>query len=143
MVRGSTRIDIATSQTALCWTKLARAWRLPSRKVWQILDALDLRLTHYLCSQCTQGEGNEGVDDAIETRQGAHRMNEMFITIHGLSVKQAAQALSDLTGHDVQEYLSSDRHPQSGMINEVRDWQLVPAPSGQAKFDVIVRVTFD
>jgi hypothetical protein len=97
----------------------------------------------YLCSQCTQGEGNEGVDNAIETRQGAHRMNEMFITIHGLSVKQAAQALSDLTGHDVQEYLSSDRHPQSGMINEVRDWQLVPAPSGQAKFDVIVRVTFD
>jgi hypothetical protein len=100
----------------------------------------------YLCSQCTQGEGNEGnegVDDAIETRQGAYRMNEMFITIHGLSVKQAAQALSDLTGHDVQEYLSSDRHSQSGMINEVRDWQLVPAPSGQAKFDVIVRVAFD
>jgi hypothetical protein len=70
-------------------------------------------------------------------------MNETFLTIHGLSVKQAAQALSDLTGHDVQEYLPSDRRSQAGMINEVRDLQLLPAPSGQAKFDIIVRVVFD
>jgi hypothetical protein len=70
-------------------------------------------------------------------------MKETFLTIHGLSVRQAAQALSELTGHDVHEYLSSDRRDLSGMINEVRDWQLVPAPSGQAKFDIIVRVAFD